>query len=85
MVSTIVNILPSLAIVAYAKLGKAKDLVHKQEELADVNRKQAALANLKTEFEGLKPDIALICNRLVLFAEIWASVGYTPLSLIPVR
>ncbi|EGN94760.1 hypothetical protein SERLA73DRAFT_187807 [Serpula lacrymans var. lacrymans S7.3] len=53
---------------------KASILQRKQNELIDVNRKQAALAHLKTDFDGLKPDIALICDKLILFAEIWSSV-----------
>ncbi|RXW16928.1 hypothetical protein EST38_g8925 [Candolleomyces aberdarensis] len=53
---------------------KAKKLQEKQDALAEVNRKQQALANLKTDFDGVKPDIALICEKLVLFAEIWSSV-----------
>ncbi|KAF6744295.1 hypothetical protein DFP72DRAFT_826182, partial [Ephemerocybe angulata] len=29
---------------------------------------------IKSDFDGLRPDIALICEKLVLFAEIWSSV-----------
>jgi hypothetical protein len=47
----------------------------KEQELAIVNQKQEALAHLQTEFDGVKPDIDLICQRLVLFAEIWSSVS----------
>lgn len=54
--------------------GKLSDLAAKQADLADVNRKQVALAHLKSDFDGVKPDITLICDKLVLFAEIWASV-----------
>ncbi|KAJ2924806.1 hypothetical protein H1R20_g12280, partial [Candolleomyces eurysporus] len=53
---------------------KAKKLQEKQNALAEVNRKQQALANLQSDFDGVKPDIALICEKLVLFAEIWSSV-----------
>ncbi|CAE6431798.1 unnamed protein product [Rhizoctonia solani] len=56
--------------------GKAAELASKQKELDEVNRKQKALAQLKTEFDGLQPDINLICDRLVLFAEIWTSVQH---------
>ena len=51
------------------------ELGRKQAELAVVNQKQEALAHIQTEFEKLKPDIALICDRLALFAHIWVSVG----------
>ncbi|EUC59324.1 transmembrane protein, putative, partial [Rhizoctonia solani AG-3 Rhs1AP] len=53
---------------------KAAELARKQKELDDVNRKQQALSQLKTEFDNLQPDINLICEKLVLFAEIWATV-----------
>ncbi|KAF8694672.1 hypothetical protein RHS03_08141, partial [Rhizoctonia solani] len=53
---------------------KAADLTDKQKKLEDANRKQQALAHLKTEYDGLKPSITLICNKLLLFAEIWSSV-----------
>ncbi|KAJ2914562.1 hypothetical protein MD484_g5813, partial [Candolleomyces efflorescens] len=52
---------------------KARQLEQKEKELADVNRKQQALAQLQTDIDGLKPDISLICERLVLFGEIWSS------------
>jgi len=53
---------------------KERELHRKQLELAEVNKKQIALAHLKTQFDLLRPDITLICERLVLFAEIWSSV-----------
>ena len=59
---------------------KAQKLLNKQNALADLNRKQEALANLESDFKGLKPDIALICERLVLFAEIWSSVRFRVFS-----
>jgi hypothetical protein len=61
----------------YAKLnlGKVAELERKQAELTEVNKKQEALAHAQTDFENLKPDIALICDRLALFAQIWVSVG----------
>lgn len=54
---------------------KASELKGKQDALAEVNRKQEALANLQSDFDGVKPDIALICEKLVLFAEIWSAVS----------
>ncbi|EGN94763.1 hypothetical protein SERLA73DRAFT_187819 [Serpula lacrymans var. lacrymans S7.3] len=63
-----------LAAFQAERQGKVTKLIGKQNDLIDVNRKQAALAHLKTDFDGLKPDIALICDKLVLFAEIWSSV-----------
>ena len=51
------------------------ELEKKQAELVAVNKKQEALAQMQTDFENLKPDIALICDRLALFAQIWVSVG----------
>lgn len=56
---------------------KGKELSDKKKELEDVNRKQKAIAKVKSEFDGLKPDIVLICEKLVLFADIWNSVGFT--------
>ncbi|KAF8704728.1 hypothetical protein RHS03_06033, partial [Rhizoctonia solani] len=53
---------------------KAADLADKQRKLEDANRKQQGLAHLKTEYDGLKPSITLICEKLLLFAEIWSSV-----------
>lgn len=49
-------------------------MLSKKNELKDVNRKQVELAKIKSDFDGLKPDIALICDRLVLFAEIRSKV-----------
>lgn len=51
------------------------DLRAKKAELAEVNRRQKALAELKTQFDGLKPDIALICQNLGVFGDIWQSVS----------
>ncbi|KAJ2916563.1 hypothetical protein MD484_g3870, partial [Candolleomyces efflorescens] len=53
---------------------KADQLLEKQKALKDVNDKQQALANLKSDYDGMQPDISLICEKLVLFAEIWSSV-----------
>ena len=52
-----------------------KKLETKQAELRRVNEKQQALAELKTQFDILRPDIALICDQLVLFGDIWDSVS----------
>lgn len=54
---------------------KAKELKGKQDALEDVNRRQEALAKLATEFEDVKPSITQICEKLVLFGEIWLSVS----------
>jgi hypothetical protein len=59
----------------YAELAKAAELEKKQADLAEVNKKQGALPHMQTEFENLKPDIALICDKLALFTLIWVSVG----------
>lgn len=55
-----------------------------QQDLAEVNALQEALAHIKTDFDGLKPDIALICDRLKLFGDIWQNVS-TDLSLCTER
>ena len=60
---------------AYSTLEKEKELLRKQLELAEVNRRQVAIAHLKTQFDALEPDITLICEKLALFAEIWSSVS----------
>lgn len=49
-------------------------LARARQALAVVNAQQQALARLKGDFDGLKPDINLICERLVMFGEIWQSV-----------
>jgi hypothetical protein len=53
---------------------KETELLRTQLKLAEVNRRQVELAHLKTQFDALEPDITLICEKLVLFAEIWSSV-----------
>ena len=53
------------------------NLARKEKELADVNAKQAAFAHIKTEFDILRPDIFLICDKLALFGAIWTSVSST--------
>jgi hypothetical protein len=42
----------------------------------DANRGQPTLAHLKSDLDGLKPDITLLCEKLALFAGIWASVRF---------
>ncbi|KEP46140.1 putative reovirus sigma C capsid domain protein [Rhizoctonia solani 123E] len=64
----------TLAALLISRIEKTLDLSQKQKDLADVNRKQQALAQIKTQFDGLKPDIALICSKLALFGDIWASI-----------
>ncbi|KAG9090350.1 hypothetical protein FS749_000622 [Ceratobasidium sp. UAMH 11750] len=61
-----------LAIMVATRIDKTIQISDRQKELAEVNRKQQALAQVKTQFDGLKPDIALICSRLALFGEIRA-------------
>ncbi|KAJ2923916.1 hypothetical protein H1R20_g13178, partial [Candolleomyces eurysporus] len=53
---------------------KARQLEQKEKEL------RHALAQLQTDIDSLRPDIALICERLVLFGEIGASVSSSSLS-----
>ncbi|KAF8757245.1 hypothetical protein RHS01_04171 [Rhizoctonia solani] len=64
----------TLAIALAERIDKTITLSNKRQELAEVNRQQEALAHVKTAFDGLKPDIALICQKLSLFGEIWSSV-----------
>ncbi|KAJ2923724.1 hypothetical protein H1R20_g13376, partial [Candolleomyces eurysporus] len=54
---------------------KMSQLRGKEAELAKVNEKQQALAYLQTQSDGVKPEIDLICDRLLLFAEIWTSIS----------
>ncbi|KAF8704725.1 hypothetical protein RHS03_06036, partial [Rhizoctonia solani] len=63
-----------LALALAQRVDKTITLSNKRKELAEVNRQQEALAHVKTAFDGLKPDIALICQKLSLFGEIWSSV-----------
>ncbi|KAJ2930016.1 hypothetical protein H1R20_g7082, partial [Candolleomyces eurysporus] len=53
---------------------KMSQLWGKEKELATVNEKQQALAYLQSQSDGVKPEIDLICEKLILFAEIWSSV-----------
>ncbi|KIJ58202.1 hypothetical protein HYDPIDRAFT_171360 [Hydnomerulius pinastri MD-312] len=64
---------PGIAIIglAISRAQKQKELAVKQAELAEVNRKQEALAHIKSEFDGLDPDIKIISSSLSLFADIW--------------
>ncbi|KAF6744317.1 hypothetical protein DFP72DRAFT_929721 [Ephemerocybe angulata] len=64
----------TVAVLIAQRIAKGKELSSKKKELEDVNRKQKELAKIKSDFDGLRPDIALICEKLVLFAEIWSSV-----------
>ncbi|KAJ2925546.1 hypothetical protein H1R20_g11545, partial [Candolleomyces eurysporus] len=64
----------ALAVLIAERIANTIALADGQRELADVNAKQEGLAKIKSEFDGLRPDIALICAKLVLFAEIWNSV-----------
>jgi len=64
----------TLTALVVKRVEKTRDLSEKRNELAEVNRKQEALAHIKTSFDGLKPEIAMICHRLALFGEIWDSV-----------
>lgn len=64
----------TLAVLIAQRAEKQKTLASRQKELDEVNKQQKALAKVKSDFDGLKPDIALICAKLILFAEIWSSV-----------
>ncbi|RXW21444.1 hypothetical protein EST38_g4409 [Candolleomyces aberdarensis] len=63
-----------LLVLIGQRVAKTIELSDRQNELEDVNKKQEGLAKVKTEFDGLRPDIFLICDKLVLFGEIWSSV-----------
>ncbi|KAJ2914564.1 hypothetical protein MD484_g5834, partial [Candolleomyces efflorescens] len=65
----------SLAVFIAERIKAELDLREKKAELEEVNRKQQALAELKTEYDGLKPDISLIAAKLVVFGNIWDSVS----------
>ncbi|EGN94764.1 hypothetical protein SERLA73DRAFT_187820 [Serpula lacrymans var. lacrymans S7.3] len=65
----------AIAYFIAQRIKAEKALNAKKTELAEVNRKQRALAELKTRFDGLKPDIALICEKLIIFGNIWQSVS----------
>jgi len=53
---------------------KERELHRKQLDLAQVNLSQVALAHLNIQIDILRPDIALICDKLLLFSQIWTSV-----------
>ncbi|KAJ2912041.1 hypothetical protein MD484_g8367, partial [Candolleomyces efflorescens] len=63
-----------LAVKIGERSNKSNQLSRKRKELEEVNRKQVALAHLATDFNGLRPDISLVCDKLVMFGEIWQSV-----------
>ncbi|RXW11419.1 hypothetical protein EST38_g14436 [Candolleomyces aberdarensis] len=65
----------SLAYFIYERIKAEIDLREKKAELEEVNRKQRELAELKSRFDGLKPDIALIAEKLVVFGNIWDTVS----------
>lgn len=52
-----------------AKLDRVK------ADLAEVARKQQALASMQADFAHLKPNIDDICTKLGIFAGIWAFVS----------
>ena len=68
-----------LEIIFTCALDKEEEFRRKQLELVEVIRRlesqDAPLPHLRTQFDSLRPDIALICDKLILFAEIWSSVG----------
>jgi hypothetical protein len=53
---------------------KADQLSSKQSQLEAIKLQQQLLGQLICGFDGWKPDIALICDKLVVFAETWSSV-----------
>jgi len=53
---------------------RERELRRTQLELEEVNQKQAAVAHLRTQIDILRPEFALNCDKLILFAEIWSSV-----------
>ncbi|KIJ63534.1 hypothetical protein HYDPIDRAFT_40949 [Hydnomerulius pinastri MD-312] len=52
---------------------KQADLDKARTDLEDVNRKQKALAHIKSEFDGLTPSFTIISLSLGIFADTWAS------------
>ncbi|KIJ58204.1 hypothetical protein HYDPIDRAFT_34399 [Hydnomerulius pinastri MD-312] len=52
---------------------KQADLDKAKTDLEDVNRKQKALAHIKSEFDGLTPSFTIISLSLGIFADTWAS------------
>lgn len=65
----------TLILLLAQRLDAELKLQKAQYDLAEVNALQEALAHIKTDFDGLKPDIALICDRLKLFGDIWQNVS----------
>ncbi|RXW15453.1 hypothetical protein EST38_g10409 [Candolleomyces aberdarensis] len=65
----------SLAYFIAERIRAELELRKKKGELEEVNRKQRELAELKSRYDGLKPDIALIAEKLVVFGNIWDSVS----------
>lgn len=64
----------TVAILVAQRIVQTVELSNRKKELVQVNAKQVAIAKIKSDFDGLRPDIALICEKLVLFAQIWSSV-----------
>jgi len=65
----------AVAYMIAKRIQAERELQSKQVQLAQVNLRQQALAELKTEFDILKPDIALIADRLIVFGNIWQTVS----------
>ncbi|KAJ2925329.1 hypothetical protein H1R20_g11798, partial [Candolleomyces eurysporus] len=63
-----------LASLQSKRREKANELQGKQSRLEAIKAKQQLLGQAKAAFDAWKPNIALVCDKLVLFAETWASV-----------
>lgn len=64
----------TLAILVARRVKAELDLRKAKSDLAEVNKQQEALAHVKSEFDQLKPDINLICEKLTLFGQVWQSI-----------
>ncbi|KAG8717481.1 hypothetical protein FRC08_007366 [Ceratobasidium sp. 394] len=72
----LIGVVAASVLLAYVikRNDKIAEFLGKQKELEEVNRKQEKLTHLKSEFDAVQPDISLICEKLLLFAEIWSAV-----------
>lgn len=53
---------------------KANQLANKKAELEAIQNQEKLLGVVKAGLDAWKPGIALICDKLVVFAETWSSV-----------
>ena len=57
-------------------------ILREAADSAEINRKQEALAHIKSDFDGVTPNFKFICDSLKIFTDIWNEVNLRLLSLV---